>query len=54
MKLAANLGFWFARLPKRNFVHFMFPGHMTVSEVMLCSSLAGLAGQPEIDMKDYW
>jgi len=34
------------------FVAIMFPGHMTVSGVMLCLSLAGLVGRP--DMKDYW
>ena len=32
--------------------HFMFPGHMTVSGVMLCSSSAGQADW--LDMKDYW
>ena len=32
----------------------MFPGHMTVSEVMVCSSLSGLVGRPDMDMKDYW
>ena len=33
----------------------MFPGHMTVSDVMVCSSLAGLVGRPDMnDMKDYW
>jgi hypothetical protein len=30
----------------------VFPGHMTVSGVVLCWFLAGLAGRP--DMKNYW
>jgi hypothetical protein len=32
--------------------HFMFPGHMTVSGVVLCLSLAGLVGR--LKMKMYW
>jgi len=39
-------------MQKNGLVHFIFPGHMTVTGVMLCSSPAGRAGQP--DMKNYW
>jgi len=45
-----NLGLALRRRSKKKTI--MFPGHMTVSEVMLCSRLAGRAGWP--DMKNYW
>jgi len=40
-------------LPKKELVHtIIFPGHKTVSGVVLCLSLAGLVGR--LEMKVYW
>ena len=37
---------------KMRFLTIVFPGHTTVSGMMVCSRLAGRAGWPE--MKVYW